>query len=271
MKKFELRWKGIKAWSICFCCFFFLSAGSVWGDEALFLATNSWTAAYAEAAGIEAVEALAPADMVHPPEYELRPSDITRLNEADYLVYAGYEVLMKTVFESFQRPDEAMIAIGTGYSPDIIRGSVLKLAAAAGTEPAARRELAEIDAFFTQVRKEIAAKGWKGLPVLVHFHQRPFIESLGFDVRAVFGPGPLKATQIGAMAETAPRLIIDNVHNSQDALGPPLAEITGAPTAELVNFPGFPLSEGGSVPLSLLGVLRHNWAQLEEALRTATF
>jgi len=35
------------------------------------LATNSWTAAYARAAGVEQIDQLAPSTLQHPAEYEL--------------------------------------------------------------------------------------------------------------------------------------------------------------------------------------------------------
>ena len=55
------------------------------------VATTSWTAAYAMAAGAADVYVLAPYEMVHPSEYELRPGDIARLNSSRLIILSiGY-------------------------------------------------------------------------------------------------------------------------------------------------------------------------------------
>ena len=50
-----------------------------------YLATNTWTASYANLAGIDGVESFAPSNMVHPPDYEFKPKDIERLMKAEVI------------------------------------------------------------------------------------------------------------------------------------------------------------------------------------------
>jgi len=47
------------------------------------IASTTWTAAFADIAGVDDVTPLAPADMKHPPEYELTVSDIKKLPKAN--------------------------------------------------------------------------------------------------------------------------------------------------------------------------------------------
>lgn len=214
---------------------FFLSLSFLQADDSFrVLATNSWTGAFAMAAGVEDLDVLAPADMVHPPEYELRPSDVREIKEADLLVYAGYEVLMKTVFESLERPADSMLKIMTAYSPQTIHSSVMAIAEKSGTVDRAEKKLEEIDAYFRQAEDQLKETGLYGAPVLVHFHQRPLAEALGFQVKGVFGPAPPRAKALMDLAEEDVKLIIDNSHNP---LASPLSEMNGAPIVELSNFP----------------------------------
>ncbi len=67
--------------------------------ESRITASNSWTKAFAEMAGVNAHQ-IASSNMTHPPEYELKPSDVKKIKNADLLIFAGYEVMMKTVFKA---------------------------------------------------------------------------------------------------------------------------------------------------------------------------
>jgi hypothetical protein len=75
--------------------------------------------------------------------------------------------------------------------------------------------------YFAAWRREIARLGLSGAPVLVHFFQQPLVQELGFQVKGVFGPGPLEPAQIVTLSDQASALIVDNWHNE---LGGPLQE-----------------------------------------------
>ena len=61
------------------------------------VASTSWTAAFADIAGADGVETIAPANLRHPPEYEVTVSDIQKIAASDFFVYAGFERMMKTL------------------------------------------------------------------------------------------------------------------------------------------------------------------------------
>lgn len=224
------------------------------------IATNSWTKAFVSAAGAQCTQ-IASANMKHPPEYELRPSDVLKINKADLLVYAGYEVMMKTVFDSFRKSEDQLIKIRTSYIPGTLEKSVLKIAAKTGTTAQAVKNIAEYKNEFNSAVKNLKEKGLYGAPVIVQFHLKPLIKALGFNILAVVGPAPLEASQIASMSKLKPAFIIDNAHNPAAA---PIAEVTGAVSIELINFPGYPNDDGTVCPDSLIGVLKYNTGKLLE-------
>jgi ABC-type Zn uptake system ZnuABC Zn-binding protein ZnuA len=64
------------------------------------LASTFWVAAIAKAAGAENVRILAPLDLRHPPEYELKPSDLAAASKADIIIYAGWEQFTKKLADT---------------------------------------------------------------------------------------------------------------------------------------------------------------------------
>ena len=61
-------------------------------DTSSFVASTTWTAAFADLAGVDEITVIAPATLRHPPEYELVPSDIVTIQNARFFVSAGEEL-----------------------------------------------------------------------------------------------------------------------------------------------------------------------------------
>ncbi len=224
-------------------------------EPATVVATTSWTAAFAQAAGVQRIHVLAPAQLRHPAEYELKPSDIEAVTQADLVIYAGYEIMIRRIQDAIggEKPD--LLQITTDYRMDTIRRWVLAIADATGERTAAKRSIQELEAFYSVWRQRLPHK-LKEAPVLVHFFQRSLAEELGLNVAGVFGPGPLEARQIVDLSAKNAILIIDNWHNQ---VGSPLKEaMPGIAYAALINFPG----EGGTE--SLIDVLGYNRRTLEQ-------
>ena len=225
-------------------------------ERASVVATTSWTAAFVRAAGLDAPYVLAPYELRHPSEYELKPSDIQVVTQADVVVFAGYENMVSKIKDAVGGAKPKLLQITTDYRMETIRQSVLAIADAVGDRSTAENNIHDIDEFYTEWREQLRRRGLFGGPVLVHFFQRPLAEELGFDVKGIFGPGPLEARQIADMSEENPVVIIDNWHNPT---GTPLTEtIPDTAYVTFINFPG----EGGTV--TLLDVLEYNRAALEK-------
>jgi zinc transport system substrate-binding protein len=222
------------------------------------LATTPWTAAFARLAGAERVDLLAPYEMRHPPEYELRATDLRRIEDADLVVYAGYETMMDRLQDAIGRHNVSSVQITTTHTYASIEEATLTIAAALGTEAAARRNLAEIAAFLRDWREELRVLGLQENPVVVHQFQMPLAGDLGLSVAGRFGPGPMEAQQIVSLSRTDAVLVIDNWHNQ---VSQPLAEVR--PETPIVSFLNFP---GHAGTRSLMDVLVYNRTRISDAL-----
>lgn len=230
------------------------AAGSVeTGYEVV--ATTSWTAAFAQAAGAESIHVLAPYDLRHPPEYELAPSDVQTVGSARYVVFAGYERMVERLKDAVGGEGPDLIQITTTYAMTDIRAGVTSIGEALGTREDAERSIDEIAEFYTSWRSELEEREIAGGAVICHAFQAPLARELGLEVAGTFGPAPLEAGQIAKLSEISVDFIIDNRHND---VGIPLREtMPDTPVVTFINFPGH---EGTR---TLLDVLRYNRRELD--------
>lgn len=220
----------------------------------LVVATTSWTAAYAVAAGAQHPVVLAPFEMAHPSEYELRPGDIPKLMKAEVIVYAGYEVMTERLRKGLDLPEEKLLLIDTDYHKETIEQSVMQIAARLGTEVIAREKLLEIRRVLDEGRAVIEKNHLQGQPVIVHRFQASIARELGLEPVMLFGPAAPEASEISTAAKIKTALIIDNLHNP---VGQPFHEVLPhARYVRLLNFPGLHHTQ------TLTDVIRYNIAQL---------
>jgi zinc transport system substrate-binding protein len=223
------------------------------------VASTSWIAAIAHAAGAIDVVTLAVMDLRHPAEYELKPSDIAVVQGAGLVLYSGFEVMAKKLAEYAGAAKAATLQIGADYSLATLRASILAVAKALDTTAKAQESIAALEDFMASWKTELGSTGALGAPIIVHVFQKPLIDELGFAVKGVFGPAPLEAAQIVKLSGSGATLIVDNWHNE---VASPLREtMKAARYASFVNFPGV---DG---TMSLLDVLKDNRARLSAALR----
>jgi zinc transport system substrate-binding protein len=226
-------------------------------ESAPVLATTGWTAAFARAAGLAHVGILAPYELAHPTEYELKPSDLQAVAEAEFIIYAGYEIMVRRLKDATKGSERKLIQIQTDYRFQTLKESIGKIASAFGTGEHAEKSIQMISAMYEQWRGSLREVGLLGAPVLVHLFQKPLAEELGFEIKGVFGPTPMEARQIAGLSGESARLIIDNAHNP---VGIPLRETL--PEVPYVSFINFPASSKNG---SLLDVLNTNRRALLEA------
>ena len=245
---------------LIFCSFLALAAGGSEeqrGDGPLILASTSWTAAFAKEAGIEGeIISLAPSDYRHPPEYELLPSQVTLLADADYFIFGGYEGIAQRVLDGSLELGGSPLQITTVNSKKIIEESILKIATAFGSVETARRNIDGLHRKIDEVRGSIEAAGFGGTEVVCHAFLKDMVEDFGFKVVGVFGPAPPEAKQILELNQQGAALIIDNWHNDVGKLVS--RNLEGLPVVSLINFPGHGETE------SLMDVIDYNFRQLQE-------
>jgi len=218
------------------------------------VATNSWTAAYARVAGADSIVVLTPANMLHPSEYELRPSDIPKLMNATIIVYAGYEVMTERLQKGLDLPEDKLLLLSTDYSYESIAQSVMELANKLGTEQIARENLLEIRQVFNEGKKAVIEKRLDGARVVVHRFHASLARELGLVPVVVFGPNDPEAADLVSVSKTGASFILDNRHNP---VGQPFRQVLPfALYKQLLNFPGL----AGTKTLS--DVLRYNISQI---------
>lgn len=224
-----------------------------------FVASTSWTASFADIAGVDNVESIAPANLRHPPEYEITVSDIQKIMQSDYFVYAGFERMMQTLGSSVKNVQ--MIQIACDNSIKTVTESTRKIAEAAGTQKENEARLSEYVSFIKDSAARIEKAGLKGAKVLVNKNQRFLAAELGFDISATFGPGPVTSEQILDAQNGGYVFIIDNVHNP---VGAPLREV--APDAKYIVWRNFPEKVEHN---ALLNTIKENIKTLEDSIMSA--
>ena len=109
-------------------------AASAASKPAAIIASTSWTAAFADLAGLDTVPFIAPANLAHPPEYEITVTDVVKINGADYFLYAGYERMMQTLSNSIKKDEQEMLKVNTNNSIANVKEQAAAIALVMGTE-----------------------------------------------------------------------------------------------------------------------------------------
>jgi len=198
------------------------------------VASTSWVQAFAIAAGAKNIVTIAPFELQHPPEYEIKPSDLLAVQHASLIVYSGYEKFAKKLAETAQNSNLKLLTVYTDNVPSTIIAESRKIAEALGTTEEQARWAQAFTSFTEKLRSEVAAS----LPdkrVAVQAYMKTFVNWLGLDVVGTFGPGEPSPAVVLDLIKKKPAMVIDNYHNPG---GKALAESLGVPYVVLINFPG---------------------------------
>jgi ABC-type Fe3+-hydroxamate transport system substrate-binding protein len=198
------------------------------------IASTSWTAAVARAAGAKDIVVIAPMELQHPPEYEIKPSDVGAVSGARLLVYAGYEKFAARLREAAGSSKVAELQINTDNLPPILKAEARKIAEKLGTVKEYESWAAGFDSFVSALRSRVRA-AYPATRVATHRFLKTYAEWLGFEVVGVFGPGEPSPAVVLDLVRAKPDLVIDNWHNPS---GKPIAESLKKPLVTLINFPG---------------------------------
>jgi hypothetical protein len=203
-------------------------------DISSYVASTSWCASFAYVGGLDDVVSIAPANLTHPPEYEILPSDIKTIQKSKAFVYAGYESMMETLTNNLIE-DEIKVQINTVNSLDNIKEQAAKISSKYNSEEKSKIRVDKIEQLFINARAEIKEKAINQIPAYVHFHQVAFAKSLGLNVVGTFGPNSVTPENINEVSQLGKSLIIDNIHNP---IATPLKEVNDQST--LIIWRNFP-------------------------------
>jgi len=198
------------------------------------VASTSWTAALARAAGAVEIVTIAPLELRHPPEYEIKPSDLLAVRGASLVVYGGYERFAKRLAEAAGGDRIRTLEVYTDNIPSVIKAESRKIAEALGTLSAWETWARSFDELTESLRRQVLA-AYPARRAVVQRYQKTAAEWVGFEVVGTFGPGEPSPAAVLDLVKLAPNLVIDNYHNPT---GKPVAEALKAPYVELINFPG---------------------------------
>ncbi len=211
-----------------------LLATALWAAPKKVVASTSWAAAFADIAGADEVESIAPVNLRHPPEYEITVSDVQKISDSEVFIYAGFERMMKTL--GTKVPNKGVsVQIVLDNSLATVKESTLKIAQELGTEDIQKVRYAEYEKLVKDGQKKALKKKLNKKKVLCNKNQTYLAKELGLDIAGVFGPGPVSAEELLEAKKAGYDLIIDNIHNPT---GKPVTEIL--PKAKYIEWRNFP-------------------------------
>lgn len=225
------------------------------GAASKVVASTSWVAAVAKLAGAKNISVLAPNSVIHPPDYDPKPSDLATLADADLVLLAGFEGFAKRMTEAVGSTAR-ISSVALMFDPAILGPEVMDFAAILGTTDVATSNLAAYTAAYTSAAEELKAKlGGSSQVVVSHAFVAEWAGFAGWTTAGTFGPKPLTAGDIAALSGMKPTVVLENSHMPG---GEPIADATGAKFISLVNFPGD--------DLDLASVVKKNADAIAEAL-----
>ncbi len=207
---------------------------TVWAAPKKVLASTSWAAAFADIAGADEVESIAPVNLRHPPEYEITVSDVQKISESEVFIYAGFERMMKTLGTKVANQGVS-VQVVLDNSLATVNESTLKIAQALGTEDIQKVRYAEYEKLVKDGQKKALKKKLNKKKVLCNKNQTYLAKELGLEIAGVFGPGPVSAEELLNAKKAGYDLIIDNIHNPT---GKPVTEVL--PKAKYIVWRNFP-------------------------------
>jgi len=197
------------------------------------VASTSLTGALARAAGAKDVRILTPADVKHPPEYELRPSDLAKLDGASAAVYAGYERMVQRLVEASKNKNLSMVQVDTTTSPDNLIAQARKIAAVLHTE----KEEQVWEKGFREKLADLKAKlvPYAGKKAVVHLQAQALAAWVGLTVVQVIMPGEISPRAIAEAVTKQPDIVLDILHMPVAKV---IADNARCRYAQVINFPG---------------------------------
>lgn len=200
------------------------------------VASTSWVAAFAAAAGATDITVIAPSNLQHPPDYDPKPSDLAAIADADYILLAGFEGFAARMQEAAGGDLDKIVMVMTENAPATIHAEVTRLAELLGTQATAEAYLANFDQEYERLSTAVQAKVGANKPVVVaQLFATPWVYFAGLEPAGTYGPMPMTPEELKKLTDAQPQFVFENVHMGG---GDPVVEATGATKIDLLNFPG---------------------------------
>jgi zinc transport system substrate-binding protein len=201
--------------------------------QEIVVASTSLTGAMAKAGGAKEVRVMTPSEMRHPPEYELKPSDLMKLEGASVVIYGGYERMVSKLLETSKNKNMVAIQVDTATSPQNLITQVEKISRILKTE---KEEQIWEQSFLEKVKvlqKKLAP--FSGKRAVVHRQAQPFALWAGLPIVQTINPGELTPRAIADAIAKKPELVVDIFHFPMVKV---IAENAKCKYIQVINFPG---------------------------------
>ena len=183
-----------------------------------------------------------------PAHYDIKPSDVYAVSEADLIMYHGFEKWIVDLHDTSGSKAELVKVPGPWNTPEGVRNYYVKVADALksslGIDVSARLnvKLREINETLSKISEEARSIDAQSVKVIVMTWQKDFVKWLGFRIVGEFGPPEKlssadieKIVKLGKNEGAA--LVISNLQSGIHT-GARIAEEIGAVHVVLSNFPG---------------------------------
>jgi len=191
-----------------------------------------------------------------PGHFDVKPSDIKRLADADLFLLHGWqgEMFSQELIASANNPDLTVVKIdikGNWMTPPVQVEAITKITATlsqvdtknSSDYQKSAAELADkIEAKGAEIKDRLAKTNVSSVNVMCDEQQAGFVQWVGFNIVATYGrPDSLTPQVVKELVdkgrEAKVTLIIDNMQSGKDA-GAGIAEELGSKRVILSNFPG---------------------------------
>lgn len=215
--------------------------------------STSLTGAIARAAGAKEIRVLTPGEIKHPPEYDLKPSDLFKFEGAKIVVYGGYEKMVKKLIETAKDKNIISLQVDTTTSPDNLIEQARKISKVLNTE----KEEQEWEERFRERLKILKERltPFAGKRAIVHKFAQPFARWAGLDVIQVISPGELTPKVVSDAISKKPELVVDITHFP---IAKVIADNARCRYIQVINFPGIGDTK------NLEDIFEYNFRQLIE-------
>ena len=197
------------------------------------VASTSLAGAIAKAAGAKEVRVIVSSEMRHPPEYDLKPSDLLKFEGAKVVIYGGYERMVSKLLETSKNKNILAIQINTDTSSENLISQARKISEVLKTE----KEEQVWEERFLERLKELQKKinPFSGKRAIVHKFAQPFAQWSGLHIVQIVSPGELTPKVIGDAIAKNPELVVDIYHFPVAQV---IAENARCKYVQVINFPG---------------------------------
>ncbi|MET7359863.1 zinc ABC transporter substrate-binding protein [Streptomyces sp. NPDC005562] len=222
------------------------------------VATTTWEAAFAKAAGAKDVEVIVPSSAQHAPDYDPKPSDLAAVAKADFVLYAPFEPYAEQIKEA-AGSDAELVEEKLDNDPAKVKAEVTRLGKLFGTEKDAAKWNKSFDAEYATLRKDLE-KAWpdgKAPTAVAQVYSAWAAKMAGARIVGTYGPEAVTAKQLADLSKEKPALVLDNVHMSTGKVLPD----SGARQVGIVNYP--------ARDLDLLAVYRNAATTVEKAMKAS--